>query len=358
MLVTAHLITTIDRGGAEKQLEVLVREQIRMGKKVSVIPLKGSNELLLDFQELGAKVDLFLFKKPFLLQVFLFWFYSFKNNILIHAHLPRAELLGAICKSKNRLIGTKHVTELFFGDKFNCFSPYFSRLVTGRMDHFICITSAVFEYMKKTKQLHPKTMATVVHYGYDERNEKKFKRSNLDSSYFRLGTVARLVPQKDIPTLLRTFQALTLTDNRFTLEILGRGSQKIELLKLSETLGIDPSKLSWTEHEKDIFEFFERIDVFILSSKYEGFGLVLLEAMQAEIPIVASNIGPIKEVLGEAFPTLSKVGDYLDFRLNILKIQNPDFSEHLVQAQRIRIKMFDPMNMAKKIESVYELNIN
>ena len=56
MIKVLHVITTINRGGAENQLLVLVREQIKSGMEVSVLYLKGDPELEQDFSNAGAKV--------------------------------------------------------------------------------------------------------------------------------------------------------------------------------------------------------------------------------------------------------------------------------------------------------------
>ena len=64
-----HLITTIERGGAEKQLLTLASEQIQSGLKVEVIYLKGKSELKKDLEEYGVEVNKFLVGKSFLKQI-------------------------------------------------------------------------------------------------------------------------------------------------------------------------------------------------------------------------------------------------------------------------------------------------
>lgn len=351
-----HLITTIDRGGAEKQLQILVQEQIRLGYKVTIIPIKGGNELEVALRAAGADVNSLLLNKMLLKQFFSFWIYSNRNSFLLHVHLPRAELLGAICKRKNLLIGTKHVTELFFRERFRHLSPVISRWVTGRMNYFICITTAVLDYMVDTRQLNPRTDRGVVHYGYDAHVSNKCAKDlgsiNTTKSY-RIGTVARLVPQKDLKTLLRTFSLLRNFSDSYELEIVGRGNLKLELEEYAKDLGIPKSSIQWTEHEQNISEFFMRVDFFVLTSKYEGFGLVLLEAMQAGIPIVASDIAPIKEVLGSTFPTLSEVGNEVLFSENVLRLDNDAFRNSVLEHQKNQLEKFDPKVMSEKIHEIY-----
>ena len=61
-----HLITTIERGGAEKQLLTLASEQVQSGIKVEVIFLKGKPELEKEFEESGVEVNKLLAGKNFL----------------------------------------------------------------------------------------------------------------------------------------------------------------------------------------------------------------------------------------------------------------------------------------------------
>ena len=64
-----HLITTIEFGGAEKQLLILARNQIKQGFKVEVFYLKGKPELKSKFEDAGVKVNSLLVDRPFIFQV-------------------------------------------------------------------------------------------------------------------------------------------------------------------------------------------------------------------------------------------------------------------------------------------------
>ena len=69
-----HVITTIDRGGAENQLLVLAKKQGQMGHKVCILPLKGDFELQQEFIKNGANVNLSVLKSRFLIRKFLNYF--------------------------------------------------------------------------------------------------------------------------------------------------------------------------------------------------------------------------------------------------------------------------------------------
>ena len=64
-----HLITTIEFGGAEKQLLILAANQVKQGLEVEVFYLKGKPELKVKFEEVGVKVNSLLVNQPFIFQV-------------------------------------------------------------------------------------------------------------------------------------------------------------------------------------------------------------------------------------------------------------------------------------------------
>jgi glycosyltransferase involved in cell wall biosynthesis len=87
------------------------------------------------------------------------------------------------------------------------------------------------------------------------------------------------------------------------LHILGDGSQRKYLSNLVVGLGLNENVLFHRRTER-VQDFLKSLDLFVLSSLYEGFGLVLLEAMLASSPIIASNSTAIPEVLGINHPGL------------------------------------------------------
>ena len=106
-----HLITTIERGGAEKQLLLLVRQQIKHGNEVTVISLKGRPDLKEDLEEIGAKVDPSPSKRAWVRKIGLVRKLLSANFDIIHAHLPVSELVASWASSEKTLIVTRHNTE-------------------------------------------------------------------------------------------------------------------------------------------------------------------------------------------------------------------------------------------------------
>lgn len=112
-----------------------------------------------------------------------------------------------------------------------------------------------------------------------------------------VGTAGRLHHDKDYPTLLRGFaQALPNMPTNSQLVILGKGPLEAELKALSVQLGI-ANRTQFLGFVPDGAQYFKAFDVFALTSNHEPFGMVLLEAMAAEVPIICSDCGGGAEVV-------------------------------------------------------------
>jgi glycosyltransferase involved in cell wall biosynthesis len=172
-----------------------------------------------------------------------------------------------------------------------------------------------------------------------------------NSGKYQFLTIGRLVPQKDYPTLLRGLSVLTSQKMQFDLSILGEGDKKFALQKLSYELNLENSIL-WVGKVEDTDSFYKTSDLFILASRYEGFGMVFLEAMDYSLPIVCANSAAAKEVLGEHYPGLFEIGNPQDLAKKVSwAMENLDL---LVRTLNERRSFFSSLHMAQKIQEIYE----
>lgn len=355
-----HLITTIERGGAEKQLLTLASEQVQSGLMVEVIFLKGKSELKKEFEESGVEVNQLLVGKNFLKQISLLSKHLRKNPSPVHAHLPKSELLAALVIAKKYFVFSRHNAEPFWPSGPRIISNLLSKYVCKRASQGIAISNAVKSYLVKRGEITTGYTIDVVYYGFQK--DTSTNPAGLDlvtnvmvgqSSSYKIGTIGRLVPQKDYPTLLNAFSNVLKSFPETELFAVGEGYLHKDLIELSKSLGIN-DKIHWLGKTEDIKEFLSKIDLFILPSKYEGFGLVLLEAMVAKKPIIAANNSVIPEVLGKTYEGVFSIGD-----INVLAqkiktaISDNNFSERLVQSYASQLSLFDPTEMNRRIKNVY-----
>lgn len=365
MIKIIHCITTIRLGGAEKQLLTLVEQQVKSGYNVTVIYLKDMPELKMNFERLGAEVLDFLADKLFFTQIFLLRKYLRNKKFILHAHLPRAELFCAIAKQKNYLIISKHNSERFFPKSTFLVSKILARYTFSKSFFCICISFAVRNYLIEIGEIFEGNKLEVVHYGYSENIINKVKP--LDSSkkelgvseFFVFGTIARLAKQKNYEILLESFAEICHSHDNVRLIIIGDGPDKHRIIDSAKKLKIF-EKILWVAHTNDVYRYLSAMDVFILASNYEGFGLVLLEAMQSNIPIIAPDNSSIPEVMGFSYPGLFETNNGLELVSRLNLTFEREFRINLIRIYKHRLNMFTPHLMHEKISLIYQrlLNLN
>lgn len=352
-----HLITTICRGGAENQLLTLCRKQYAAGKKVNVIYLKGSPELSEKFLNAGVNVIQIYANRSPIIQIFQIRKHLKDSTSILHCHLPRAEIIGAIARRKNRLVISKHNAEPFFPGALRFFSWTLARFVSMRAAECVAISDAVKDYLLANKEVSKKMHIAVVRYGFDDTfridpNTRKELSKSLPSGGPIVGAVGRLTLQKNYPTLLNAFSQYLQNFPNAHLIILGSGPDESYLKELTHTLGMGQC-VHFIGNTPQVAEWMSLFEIFVLSSRYEGFGLVLVEAMQVGLPIIAANNSAIPEVLGEDY-----LGLYPTYDSEKLAHRLVEFSTLKVQEEsRIilseRLNHFDPILMEKRINAIY-----
>lgn len=153
-----------------------------------------------------------------------------------------------------------------------------------------------------------------------------------------VGNVGRLHPDKDQATLIRGFaQALPQLPAGSLLAIMGSGRLESSLKALAAELGVSAS-VRFLGQVAQGRRYFKAFDVFALTSDHEPFGMVLLEAMAAGVPVICSDCGGGREVVGES-EWLFALGSAqaLGQRLVRMAIERPQSQSDFVEALHDRI---------------------
>lgn len=174
------------------------------------------------------------------------------------------------------------------------------------------------------------------------------KQLGLVESDFVVGNVGRLHPDKDQATLIAAFAKILPSVPNARLLIVGEGRLREALERQIDELGI-AQQVKLTGRIPSAFRLFRAFDVFALSSNYEPFGMVLLEAMSAGIPIISSNCGGAPEVLGDA-GMFFRVGDVDELSKKILEAHQ----EHEHQKKRRTDSLQDRLQCLFSDEAVRE----
>jgi glycosyltransferase involved in cell wall biosynthesis len=356
-----HVITTITWGGAEKQLLLLMREQVASGIDVSLIFLKNSPELLQEIERIGINEILDLSQDPFLKKIFKVRQFARKKDSLFHAHLPLAEIICAFSIRPNRLVISRHVASQFITKLPKFLSTVASRFTTNRCGALIAISEATKDFMIANREMAKRTSINVVSYGFDVLDgnankgqdksiEKFFEKT--DNIEFLIGTIARITEGKDYPTLLNAFKLILSQIKNSHLLVIGDGELASQMKTYAGDLEI-ASKITWLGRIPNVSDYLELMDLFMFTSESEGFGLVLLEAMSAGIPIVASRNSAILEVLGSDYEYFCETGNPQQFAQKAVEIHDNNLESSIIKRNFEHLVKFNAAQMERNIRNVY-----
>lgn len=220
---------------------------------------------------------------------------------VVHSHMFHANILTRLTQlfsKTQRVVCTAHSNNE--GGKLRMFLYR----ITEPLDHvFTNVSQNAVEDFKK-KRATSKNKIIAVHNGIDI-NYFKFDKNNRDVIREQLSlsnkkvfiAIGRFHEAKDYPNLLRAFQALHLRHSDVHLLIAGDGElrNKLETYITDNSLNDNVTLLGI---RNDIPGLLSAADVFVLSSAWEGFGLVVAEAMACERVVVATDCGGVAEVVG------------------------------------------------------------
>ena len=243
-----------------------------------------------------------------------------RRGRIIHTHQPHASQLGRIAAG---MAGIRAVVDSVHNDE-----PFFARptwrarlkALDRRTGMTIAISGRVKTHLVENVGL-PDSKVTVIPYGVHPpaRIDGLGARRalGLPAGAFVVGFVGRLTEQKDLPKLLEAMAGVTDAH----LAIVGAGPLEAELRLRAEALRL--ANVLFAGHRDNAADLMPAFDVFALPSRWEGLGLVLLEAMARGVPIAASTGGAIPEVLDDGrLGLLSRVGDSAGLRANIQRLRS------------------------------------
>lgn len=166
--------------------------------------------------------------------------------------------------------------------------------------------------------------------------------------------ISNFRPVKNLATLVRTF-ARVRERVKSRLILVGDGPERVPVEKLVHELGIEGS-VCFLGNQEFIEDLFPLADAFLLPSLHESFGLVVLEAMSAAVPVVATNVGGTREVVVEGVTGFLRAPDDVDGMVEALVgiLGDPERGRALGEAGRKRaLEAFHPDQIVPRYLEVY-----
>ena len=124
---------------------------------------------------------------------------------------------------------------------------------------------------------------------------KKLIQTNSNEEII-LGNAGRLDTQKAQKYLIDIAKMLKVRNRKFKIKIAGEGKLRDELMQYSKEQGVEDVVI-FSGFVKNIRSFMESIDIFLLTSQWEGFGYVIVEAMASKKPVIAFDLSSNPEII-------------------------------------------------------------
>ena len=199
-----------------------------------------------------------------------------------------------------RIAGVKHIIYRR-GSAIAVRNTFVNRFYYGKIIHSVLANSKATaeKILQNNKHLIEKEKIHIVYNGLDLNDFDKIKakrESRYNENEFIIGNIGRLVKQKAQEKLIDLAVILKKEKLPFKIVIGGDGERKQKLQQYAKTMGVE-DKIIWEGFVSDVKQFFVNIDVFVLTSLWEGFGYVLAEAMAARKPVIGFNISSNPELI-------------------------------------------------------------
>lgn len=299
-----YLITGLGGGGAEKVVVDLATRMDSLGHQVKIAYLKG--EVVVKPQT--DRIELIYLGLENLKQAKLAY-HNYKSLLdrfepdVVHAHMVHANIFARLSRKFRpiaKLICTAHSNNEGGG----------VRMLAYRLTHTLSDVTTNVSYSAarsfEKKGAVPKNEIETVYNGIDlgrfyynsTARENLAAELNLDYSNIFILAVGRFHSAKDYPNLLHAFSKVSQKNSMVKLIIAGDGEERHNIEQLISSLKLD-NDVHVLGRRDDIPDLMSAADIFVLSSSFEGFGLVVAEAMACNTFVVATDCGGVKEVMGQ-----------------------------------------------------------
>ncbi len=310
-----YVVTKLELGGAQKQLLSLVR---RLDKqRFNVFLFTAQDGLLLNetLSISGLKVEKSLFLErainPLCDILALFEIYQFikKNNIeIVHTHSSKAGILG---RWAARLAGVSIILHTVHGWPFNDYQPNFLKFlfiylerISAKFTDKIVVVSR--HDMKKGLQykIGGEDKYELVRYGIDYSEFNNADRADIrkelgvGGNELAVGMVSCFKPQKSPQDFIRLAGLVNKKMPNVKFILTGDGVLRKDIEKLIKQCNLN-DKIILTGWRRDAARIFSAMDIFVLTSLWEGLPVTVLEAIAARRPVIATNTGGVAEIIEE-----------------------------------------------------------
>jgi glycosyltransferase involved in cell wall biosynthesis len=277
----------------------------------------------------------------------------------VHIHSPLVAIGARLAvrslprRSRPRIVVTEHN----LWSSHARLTRFADRLGAGRSETHLAVSQAVFNSLPGPIR----TRARVIRYGLDaaeigaeigHRDEERARLGVADDEIL-VGTVANLRATKGYPDLLVAAKEVTRREAPVRFVAAGRGPMEAELAEQKERLGLG-ERFVFLGYRADAVRVMSAFDIFCLASHYEGLPIALMEALALGLPVVATDVGGVGELVTDTEGVLVPASRPELLAEAIVRLaRDPARRADMAEHARARAASLDAPRSVREIEDVY-----
>ncbi|WP_214710810.1 glycosyltransferase [Exiguobacterium sp. s55] len=190
--------------------------------------------------------------------------------------------------------------------------------------------------------------------GVDIKKFQHIKKEKDIKEVVQLLHIGRFSDQKNHKGLIEAFYKSNPIENKIILNLIGEGSLKREIIQMVNDLNLN-NHVNFLGLKSDVKKYLHSADIFILPSKWEGMPITLIEAMASGLPIIATDVGGVADMIED-----NKSGLLVDLQTEniaskiLFLVRNKSLRKELGEEAKNRSSMFSDIEMTKKYIDIYE----
>lgn len=351
-----QIIPTFKLAGAETMCENLCIALKDAGEVVIAVSLYSDQTAITKrLEEKGIHIE-FLGKQPgFDPMIFIKLVKLLKKEQpdIVHTHIVAAKyaLPAAVIAGVKRKVHTIHSMaqkeQGSIGKKINAFMYKYCGVIP------VALSQEVRKSIQEVYSI-PEAEIPVIYNGIDlskciQKTEYRIRKE------YTILHIGRFMDVKNHEMLIRAFAKLVDKHDNVKLQLIGEGELKVQMEELANSLMIK-DKVEFLGLKSNVYPYLNKADIFCLPSKYEGIPMSLIEAMGTGLPIIASNVGGIPDMLTDKKDALLVIPeeDEIAEAFEML-YSDDDLKKKLGVAAKERSQSFSANVMAIKYINVYKM---
>ncbi len=338
--IITHLNFAKGFRGGERQTLLLITELSRRGYRQKVITRKNSE--LANRLEGIANLEIIKINKPYVFNLKVI-----KDSLILHAHETKAAQFAYFA---NIIYDIPYIITRRVDNPIK--KNFFNRNIYTKAKYAVVLSNAI---KRETLKISDKIEIKIIPSAYSQLKIDQYEVKRLNERFkdkFVIGNIGELESSKGQYYLIEAMKKIQNDYPNIHLVLLGRGKDEQDYKEQSKEL----NNITFEGFVDNVGDYIQCFDLFVFPSLNEGLGSILLDVMQANVPIIASDVGGIPDIVqNEKNGILVPVKDSEAIYKAIEKLYNDAELRSELSAEAFRsIDNFNFEKMTDRYENIYK----